>query len=66
MELSYKQKIKLEIKKELARRSFTDYCKLVNGEGWFLGKHIKLVCESIEKLVSRQIEQNILIISMPP
>lgn len=33
---------------------------------WILGKHLKLVCGHIEDLIYRRMQQNILIISMPP
>lgn len=58
--------IKHIARKELARRNYSSYCQYVHGKGWFLGKHIKLVCDAVERLINREIKQNILIISMPP
>jgi len=55
-----------EVKNELARRSYSDYCKLVHNGRWILGDHLKLVCDNVEALIDRAIPQNILIISMPP
>lgn len=59
-------KIREELEKELARRSYSDYCVYVHRGTWILGKHLKLVCKSVEDLIYRRIKQNILIISMPP
>ena len=56
----------IEVKKELARRKYSEYCKLTNGEEWILGAHLKLVCETVEDLIYRNIKENILLISMPP
>lgn len=61
-----KELIKLELKKELARREYAEYCKYVHNGKWILGKHLKLVCREIEKLIYREMKENILIISMPP
>lgn len=58
--------LRQELKKELARRSFSDYCQYVNGEEWILGKHLELVCGKVEDLIYRRVKQNILVISMPP
>lgn len=59
-------KIREELKKELARRNYSDYCLYVHRGTWILGKHLELVCKSVEDLIYRRIKQNILIISMPP
>ena len=59
-------KIVNELTKEIARRSYSDYCKYTHNGRWILGDHLKLVCDNIEALINRTIPQNILIISMPP
>lgn len=51
---------------ELAKVDYSEYCKIVNGEQWILGDHLKLVCEKVEDLIYRKCKENILIISMPP
>lgn len=58
--------IRKELKKELARRCYSDYCIYAHRGNWILGKHLKLVCDTIEDLIYRKIKENILIISMPP
>lgn len=57
---------KLEARKILAKNDYAEYCKYVHKGNWILGKHLKLVCEEVEKLLSGEMEENILIISMPP
>jgi predicted phage terminase large subunit-like protein len=61
-----KESILLELKKELARREYSEYCIYVHRGNWILGKHLKLVCAAIEDLIYRKMKQNILIVSMPP
>lgn len=61
-----KELIRKELQKELARRSYSDYCVYVHEGKWILGKHLKVVCDAIEDLIYRRMKQNILIISMPP
>jgi predicted phage terminase large subunit-like protein len=61
-----KEIIRKEIKKELARRSYADYCIYSHEGRWILGKHLKYICSKVEDLIYRRIKQNILIISMPP
>lgn len=58
--------LKDEIRKEMARRCYADYCVYAHRGNWILGKHLKLVCDTIEDLIHRRIKENILIISMPP
>lgn len=58
--------IRKEIKKELARRCYADYCIYSHEGRWILGKHLKHICDRVEDLIYRRIKQNILIISMPP
>lgn len=55
-----------EARKELARNDYAEYCKYVHGGRWLLGKHLKLVCENVDKLINRDMRENILIVSMPP
>lgn len=52
--------------KELARRDYSYYCEYVHGGKWILGKHLKYVCEETEKLIHREVKENILILSLPP
>jgi len=61
-----KELIKEELKKELARRDYSEYCKYVHRGNWILGKHLKLICSEIENLIYRKMKENILIISTPP
>ena len=58
--------IKDQLRRELAKLDYSEYCKLTNGEEWILGAHLKLVCQKVEDLIYRNIKENILIISMPP
>lgn len=58
--------IRKELEKELARRSYADYCLYVHEGKWFLGKHLKLICSKLEQFINREMSQNILIISLPP
>lgn len=51
---------------EKAKEVYSEYCVYVHQGRWILGKHLKLVCDNIEKLINREIKQSILIISMPP
>ncbi|WP_294364675.1 phage terminase large subunit [uncultured Clostridium sp.] len=61
-----KELIVEELKKELARRDYSEYCKYVHRGNWILGKHIKLICSEIENLIYRKTDKNILIVSLPP
>lgn len=56
----------LEAKKELARTDYGEYCKYVHRGNWILGNHLKVVCKTVEDLINRNIEEDILIVSMPP
>jgi len=56
--------VKQEARKELARRSYIDYIDYVHEGRWLRSKHLNLVCEYIEKVLSGDIKK--LIISMPP
>lgn len=51
---------------ELCKRDYAYYVKYVHNGRWILAPHLKLICSSIEKLIRREIKQNILIISIPP
>lgn len=64
--MSQKALIKEELRKELVRRSYAEYCKYVHKGSWILGKHLKYTCDVIEDLIYRRMKENILIISMPP
>lgn len=55
-----------DVRKVLAKKSYSKYCLYAHEGRWILGRHLKLVCDSIEQLINREIKQNILIISMPP
>jgi predicted phage terminase large subunit-like protein len=57
-------KIKDEIIKEIARRSYADYVEYVHEGRWIPSKHLLFICESIEKVLSGEIKR--LIISLPP
>lgn len=58
--------IRKQLEEEIARRSYSEYCLYVHHGTWYLGKHLKLICDNIEALIYRHIKQNILIISLPP
>jgi len=60
------EELRQGLKLELYRREYSSYCEYVHQGRWILGKHLKLICDAIEKLVNRTMKQNILIISMPP
>lgn len=59
------EELRLELKKELARKDYSYYCRFVQ-RGWILGKHLKLICEEVEKLIYREMQEKILILSLPP
>ena len=59
-----KDDVKQQIREELARRSYLDYCMLTNGRGWSVGKHIKYMSEQLEDFL--QSNERIMTISMPP
>lgn len=59
-----KQQIRMEIKKELARRSYIDFLSYVHGKTFRAGKHIHLMCDYIERMIAGEFKY--LIISMPP
>jgi predicted phage terminase large subunit-like protein len=59
-------KIREELKKELARRSYADYCIYVHSGKWFLGKHLELICKTVEDLIFDRLKEQILILSVPP
>lgn len=61
-----KEDIRRELEKELARKDYSYYCEYVHRGNWILGKHLKYICKEVEKLIYRQMPENILIISMPP
>ena len=56
--------VKEEAKKELARRSYINYVEYTHEGRWLRSKHLELVCEYVEKVLSGEIDR--LIISMPP
>jgi len=55
-----------EKRKRETKTNYAKYCIYVHKGKWILGKHLKLICDNIEKMINRDIKQNILIISMPP
>ena len=56
-----------ELKKELARREYIEYCKFTGGGKWKVGKHLTYICDVIEKFLNHEyVGKNILIVSMPP
>lgn len=55
-----------EIQKELARRSYLEYCKYSHRGKWIPGKHLQYITGQIEDIIYRNVTENILIISMPP
>lgn len=61
-----KESIRRQLQMELARRDYAEYCKYAHEGAWLLGKHLLLVCRSVEDLIMRKMKENILIISMPP
>ncbi len=66
MQLTAQQKrqIAVEARKELARRSYVDYCEYVHHGRWKpYGVH-KLICATLERVISGECKR--LIISMPP
>lgn len=58
--------IKEALEQELARRSYSDYCIYVHNGKWILGKHLKLICDTVEDLIYNRMSEQILIISVPP
>lgn len=58
--------IRKELEKELARRSYLEYCIYAHGGKWIPGKHLRLICDTVEDLIYDRLKENILIISMPP
>lgn len=57
--------IKLEARKELARRSFWDYCKLMAASFYIEEKeYLKDLCYSLQDFIES--DRKILVINMPP
>jgi hypothetical protein len=48
------------------RNTYKAYVEYVHQGRWILAPHLSLICDSVQKLISREYKQNILIISMPP
>lgn len=59
------EELKKELRKELARKDYSYYCQYVHTK-WILGKHLKLICEQVEKLIYGEMQEKILILSLPP
>ena len=59
-----KRQIALEAKYELARRHYIDYVDLVHHGKWKRAKHLQLVCNKLEKVLSGKCKR--LMIFMPP
>lgn len=57
---------KQQVRYNLCRKNYAYYVKYAHQGRWLLAPHLQLVCDSIEKLIKREVKQNILIISMPP
>jgi predicted phage terminase large subunit-like protein len=57
---------KQQVRYNIYRKRYSSYVKYVHNGRWILAPHLQLVCDNIEKLINREIKQNILIISMPP
>lgn len=55
-----------QVRRELARKSYSDYCIYVHRGNWILGKHLEVICKAVEDIIFRRIPQNILLISCPP
>jgi hypothetical protein len=51
---------------QLCKVNYATYVEYVHQGRWLLAPHLQLVCSNIEKLIKREIKENILIISMPP
>jgi len=64
MEKIDKDKLRLELRKELARRSYIDYVDYVNQGNWVKAKHLELIAKEIEEVIDGNNDR--LIISMPP
>lgn len=62
--MSDKDAIKLELRKELARRNYADYVYYVHQGGWIKGKVSMFVADIIQDFLNGK--YNRLIISMPP
>lgn len=45
---------------------YAKYVEYAHRGKWILAPHLQLVCDNVQKLINREIKQNILIISMPP
>jgi predicted phage terminase large subunit-like protein len=61
-----KANLKHQIQLELCRIDYAAYCTFVHQGRWLLGRHLELICKNIERLINRDMRENILIISMPP
>lgn len=59
-----KELIRLELTKELARRNYIDYVDYVHQSKWIKGKHLYLIADEIEKVLSGETTR--LILSIPP
>lgn len=68
-ELEYLQRLELRDK---AIESYVDYVEYIHNGAWVRGKHVELVCDSVEKLLANELINdkgqtvNLLIVSMPP
>ncbi|HEY5586723.1 MAG TPA: phage terminase large subunit [Ruminiclostridium sp.] len=64
--MALQQRIAEYSKKILVKNNYAEYCLYVHRGRWFLGDHLKLVCDNIQSMIAHETKQNILIISMPP
>ncbi len=55
-----------EKQKRLVKKDYLEYCKYVHKDNYAVGKHIKMICTKVQQLVEGDLEQNILILSIPP
>ena len=53
-----KRQIALEAKYELARRHYIDYVDLVHHGKWKRAKHLQLVCNKLEEVLSASVISN--------
>lgn len=66
------KEIARQAKNELARRSLLEYNKLVHGEEFKVGIHIKFICEQVELFLNNKIlkdngkSKSILVLNIPP
>lgn len=60
-----KDNVKQLVKEELARREYLDYCRLVHGDDWIVGKHIQLIADELNKFLEDS-TKHFMVLSLPP